>query len=96
MSKGKVEENIEKIDFETFIYSLGTSALISLGAIANPLNQKMEINLNEARHNIEVIELIQEKTTGNLSDKEQKVLSAILHETRSKYIEVVKKEAIKV
>ena len=56
----------------------------------------MEINLNEARHNIEVIELIQEKTTGNLSDKEQKVLSAILHETRSKYIEVVKKEAIKV
>ena len=50
------------IDFSTFIFSLGSSALIYLGATPNPQTQKMEKNLDAARQNIEILDLLKEKT----------------------------------
>jgi hypothetical protein len=96
MDEKVINGHNEKIDFETFIYSLGTSALVSLGAIDNPLDEKVEVNLESARQNIEVIELIQEKTRGNLTESEKKVLNAILGEIKAKFVEALKKNVIKI
>lgn len=84
-----------KIDFSTFVYSLGTSALISMGAIPNPINNQNEVNLLDAEQNIDVLILIEEKTKGNLTPDEEKIIGAVLHEVRAKYVEAKEKEVIK-
>ena len=94
-SKGDMREYV-KIDFSTFLYSLGTAALMSMGVFPDPITKKIRKNLEEARQNIDVIELIEEKTKGNLSKEEDRILAAILNEVRGKYVEAAKSEVIKV
>ena len=84
-----------KIDFSTFLYSLGTAALMSLGVFPDPITKKTRKDLDAAKQNIDVIELIEEKTKGNLSKDEERILAAILNEVRGKYVEAAKSEVIK-
>jgi hypothetical protein len=79
-----------KIDFITFIMSLHTSTLISLGIIPAPGDDKPSVNLELAGQNIDMIEMIKEKTKGNLTDPEKQVLDNSLYELRMKYIEIKK------
>jgi len=83
------------IDFSTFIFSLGSSALIYLGATPNPQTQKMEKNLDAARQNIEILDLLKEKTKGNLTEDEQKLMDNLLHSLRMNYVEAKNKEETK-
>jgi hypothetical protein len=83
------------IDFSTFIYSLGTTALMSLGVIPNPVTSEMKEDIATAKQNIDILGLLQEKTKGNLSEEEEKTLAAILLETRTKYCEISKNQSIK-
>lgn len=81
------------IDFSTFIFSLGSAALINMGAVANPVSNKTERNLSEAKQNIDLLSMIQEKTKGNLSSDEDKLMQNLLHSLRMRYIEESKKSS---
>ncbi len=81
------------IDFSTFVLSLGTSALYQLGEIGDSesgAEEPVEPNLPVARQTIDVLEMLTEKTRGNLTDTESKLLESILYELHMKFVEANK------
>lgn len=80
-----------QVTFEAFIMSLNTSVLYHLGEIADPMTGKKEINLDLARHGIDTLELMAEKTKGNLTDDEAKMLKDLLYDAKLKFVQTAKK-----
>jgi hypothetical protein len=81
------EEALPTIDFATFIISMSHSALIQLGEAANPDTQAIEPNLPLARQTIDLLGLLEEKTKGNLTGDEERLLSGVLYDLRMRCIE---------
>lgn len=79
-----------KIDFSTFILSMSSSVFLHFGDIPNPETGAKGKNLPVAKQTIDIISMLQEKTKGNLSDDENKLLENILYELRMRYMELVK------
>jgi hypothetical protein len=80
------EETLPEVDFNSFIFSLSTSALIQLGEIEDPFTQKSAKNLPLAKQTIDLIGMIKEKTKGNLTPQEERVIENILYDLRMRYI----------
>jgi len=77
-----------KVTFPTFLLSLHTSALIHLGIIPDPVSNQRSVELEMGRQNIELVEMLKEKTAGNLTEDEGRLLDNILYELRMAYIQV--------
>ena len=75
-----------KLDFSGFVLSLNTSALIHLGEIPDPESKQRMLNLPAAKHTIDILEIICDKTKGNLTDEEQKLIEDVVYELRMKYL----------
>lgn len=75
------------IDFAMFVMSLSTSALVHLGEEPNPETQKTEVNLPLAKQNIDILGLLEEKTKGNLTGEEERLLAQVLFDLRMRYVE---------
>lgn len=74
-------------DFSGFLLSLGTSALFHLGLVADPESGNAAApNLPIARHTIDTLELLEEKTRGNLSDEESTLLRNLLTDLRMRFV----------
>jgi len=95
--EGKTEETAERnvftqegplpeIDFTSFIFSLSTSALIQLGEIQDPFTKELAKNLPLAKQTIDLIGMLEEKTRGNLTPQEEKVVETILYDLRMRYV----------
>ena len=81
------------IDFYTFILSLGSSVLIHLGDAPHPETGKpAERNLPLAQQSIEILAMLEQKTRGNLSDEEAKLLDQLLLDLKLRYVEASKKK----
>jgi hypothetical protein len=76
------------VTFPTFILSLHTSALIHLGFIQDPGTNQKTVSLEIARQNIDLLEILKEKTQGNLTEDETKLMDNILYELRMAYLQV--------
>ncbi|HBE73809.1 MAG TPA: DUF1844 domain-containing protein [candidate division Zixibacteria bacterium] len=71
---------------ESLFYMLATSAMVNLGLVPNPVDQKTVRNLQAAQHSIDLLGVIREKTLGNLSPQELRLLDDILHDLRMKFV----------
>lgn len=78
--------SLPEIDFTNFVLSLSTSALIQLGEIQDPFTQKLAKNLPLAKQTIDLIGMLKEKTKGNLSAEEEKVIEYVLYDLRMRYV----------
>lgn len=76
------------IDFNTFILSLSTSALMHLGKL--PGAEDTTVNLALAKQSIDCIALLEEKTQGNLSGEEERLISEVLYDLRLRYVSATK------
>lgn len=76
-----------QMTFETFVLSLGTATLVALGEMENPVTKKKDKDLNAAKQHIDLLELLLQKTNGNLSPQEQCLLNEILYTTRMKFVQ---------
>ncbi len=83
-------EALPEIDFNSFIFSLSTSALIQLGEIEDPFTQKAAKNLPLAKQTIDLIGMLKEKTKGNLTTQEERVIENILYDLRMRYVKSAK------
>ncbi len=83
------DPELPKLDFTTFILSLRQSALVHLGDVPGPDGQ-IERDLELAQQDIELLALLHEKTKGNLTGEEERLLDEALDETRERYEEVAK------
>ncbi|MDI6791708.1 MAG: DUF1844 domain-containing protein [bacterium] len=84
-------EQLPEAGFSELVMMLATGAWQQLGVMPNPITQKEEKNLEMAKHMIDLLALMEEKTKGNLSETEAKLLSEALYNLRMAYIEAVKK-----
>jgi hypothetical protein len=77
---------LPEVNFNSLIFSLSSSALLNFGEIADPQTGEKKKDLDLAKHSIDVIAMLQEKTKGNLTDEEQKFLDSILTDLRWRYV----------
>lgn len=75
-----------EINFATFVASLNASALLQLGAIEDPSTGQKNKNLPMAKQTIDILNMLQEKTAGNLSEEEDNLLKNILYDLRLMYV----------
>ncbi len=68
--------------------SLAMQAMAALGLLPDPLTGKLEVRLNRARHLIDTVNLLLEKTKGNISEEESRAMEEMLHELRLTYVQV--------
>jgi hypothetical protein len=81
------EETLPTIDFSTFVLSLSHSALMHLGQAPHPETGGLEKSLPMARQTIDLLGMLEEKTKGNLSGDEERLLTQILFDLRMRYVE---------
>lgn len=79
-----------EVTFPAFIMSLNTSALYHLGEIADPVTGKRIVELDLARHAIDTLSLMQEKTKGNLTVDEEELLKTILYDIKLRFVNASK------
>ncbi len=77
-----------KATFETLVTMLFTQGMASLGQLPGQDNQTMPINKDLAKHFIDTIELLGEKTKGNLNSDESSLLGEVLHVLRLTFVSV--------
>ncbi len=75
------------VTFEHVVQSIYLSAIVALGAATEP-GQKPRIDILGARQSIDMLGVLQEKTKGNLTEKEQRLLQNALFEVRMMFLEV--------
>ena len=87
---GGTSRELPPADFSTFILSLGSSALIHLGDVEPPGGEGKRRDLPMAKHTIDLLSLLREKTRSNLTPEEDKLLESLLYDLRLRYVEAVK------
>jgi hypothetical protein len=75
-----------EVTFLAFIISLNTSALFHLGEIADPETGGTRQDLVLAKHTIDTLDLLKEKTKGNLTDEEENMLEKFLYDLKMRYV----------
>lgn len=80
-----------EVTFPAFVMSLNTSALYHLGEIEDPATGKRVVDLDLARHAIDTLVLIKNKTEGNLTDDEKQLLENILYDIKIRFVKAAKK-----
>ena len=84
---------LPSIDFATFILSLSHSALMHLGEAPDPETNAVQANLPLAKQDIDLLGLLDEKTKGNLTGDEERLLAQVLFDLRMRYVERTKSGA---
>ena len=80
-------EATPQADFEQVVQSFYLSAVIAMGAAAEP-GQKPRVDIIGARQSIDMLAVLSDKTKGNLTDREQKLLQTALFNLRMMFLEI--------
>jgi uncharacterized protein DUF1844 len=75
---------------EMLLSTLAAEAMMSMGQMGVPGSEQPQKNLPQAKYIIDLIEVIQEKTKGNLSGQEEEIMTEMLHQLRMAYVAVQK------
>ena len=89
----KADETLPSVDFATFVLSLSHSALMHMGEAPNPETGTIETSLPLARQTIDLVAMLEEKTKGNLTGDEERLLGQILFDLRMRFVEHEKRES---
>lgn len=72
--------------FDLFVSGLAMDALIALGDVPHPVTKKPAANLVHARYLVDVLGILEEKTRGNLSVDEERLMKDVLYQLRMRYM----------
>ena len=79
-------------DFAGLVSMLTTQAFFSLGILRTQDDKDVPVDLNLAKYNIDMLEVLEQKTKGNITDDEQKLLENALHQLRMAFVKVSQKQ----
>ncbi len=79
-------EDLPKMDFATFVLSLSSSAMMHMGETELPGGGTVKTDLPLAQQSIDILEILQEKTKGNLTEDEANILQELLYTLRVTYV----------
>jgi hypothetical protein len=83
----KREDFFTGLTFSALLLSLSTSALVNMGELPDPISNEKQINLPLAKQTIGIIEMLKDKTTGNLNTDEDRLINNMLYDLRMKYVD---------
>ena len=75
-----------EVTFNTFVLSLASSGLVQLGEVPDPETGTVQENILMAKHTIDILCMLRDKTQGCLDDDEKQLMDALLYELRMKYV----------
>jgi hypothetical protein len=75
------------VDFSTHVLSMASTALIALGKIPGPEGESHPVDLETARHLIDVLAMLETKTKGNLDDTETRLLASLVYDLRVAFVD---------
>ncbi len=73
--------------FSTLVMSIGSSAAISMGLSPDPSTGKIEKNKSVARFNIDLLKVLESKTSGNLSEEETNLLKNLISDLQLRFVQ---------
>ena len=85
----------EASSFETLVSYLSTTAMFQLGLIAGPGGERIPSDMVNAQRTIDLLEVLQEKTRGNLTPQEVRLLDDVIYELRMTFVELQKRQTRK-
>ena len=80
------EDELPEARFDLFISGLAMDALIALGDMPHPTTRKQSMNLTQAKYLIDVLGILADKTKGNLTAEEDRLLKDALYQLRMRYM----------
>jgi hypothetical protein len=81
-------EEISKAMFSQLVIMLATSAVQQMGKLVNPVSHKTEVNLDAAEATIDLLDMLEAKTKGNLDNDEQRLLTDTLMSLKMNFVEM--------
>lgn len=81
--------------FELLVTSLATEALMALGQMPHPVTGKAQAQRNLAKYLIDTLDMLREKTKGNLPPNEQQMIESVVHQMRLLFVETANAPAKK-
>jgi hypothetical protein len=79
--------------FEMLVTTLATEALVAMGQVPHPLTGKAELRRNQAQYLIDTLDVLRQKSKGNLTPAEQELIDSVLHQVRMVFIAVANQPA---
>lgn len=86
---GQSQEFMPPLDFSSIVFPIYTQALIKLGLLEDPRTNQLETNLEYAKRLIDILDLLRDRTKGNLEKEEENFLEAILSQLKLNYLKKI-------
>lgn len=86
MGESHSQNQDESVAFTSFIMSLATQVLVQIGEMKPPSGMEIPVDMEAARQTIDILDMLQKRTKGNLSQDEARFLEDILHSLRMSYV----------
>ena len=83
--------NTEGMPFSAFVLSLSTTALAALGQCDDPAFMELPREPEIARNNIDILLMLREKTRGNLTSDEERLISSVMYDLQMRYLQETQK-----
>jgi hypothetical protein len=90
MTENYSQEELNEAYFIQLIYTFQAAAMQQMGKIINPITNQVEKNMEQAKHSIDMLAMLEMKTGGNLTERERKILEKTLFELRMNYVDEMK------
>jgi hypothetical protein len=91
----EAELSEEASGFETLVSYLSTTTMFQLGLLAGPGGERIPPDMANAQRTIDLLQVLQDKTQGNLTANESRLLDDVLYELRMTFVELQKRQARK-
>jgi hypothetical protein len=88
--KGEGAAPLPEVNLSSFLLSLSSSILLHLGEIADPQSGEKKKDLPLAKQTIDIMSLLKDKTKGNLTQEEEKLLEHLLYDLRMRFVNASK------
>ena len=88
-SEADLEDARDPTSFVSFLMSIASNAASALGMMEHPVTHQREVDVELGKHWIDVLGMLQKKTTGNLTPQEKRMLEGLLADLRMQYVSLV-------
>ncbi|MEM6332743.1 MAG: DUF1844 domain-containing protein [Planctomycetota bacterium] len=85
---GAMPGQLPPASFETLVSTLATQAVYALGGVQDPQTGQRMVDLGLARHSIDLLGVLEEKTKGNLTEEQADMIAQTVYELRNHYVQI--------
>ena len=89
VTEEELAEAQDPASFISFVMSIASNAASSLGMMEHPVTHQREVDPELGKHWIDILGMLQKKTTGNLSIAEKNMIEGLLHDLRMQYVALI-------